>query len=117
LDTLRHRVTRGGRELDLTNREYELLEFLMRHSGQIVTRTMLAEHVWEYDFDPLSNVIDVHIARLRRKIDEGFTAKLLHTVRGSGYILQLPDTSQDVPEGAHSAEEHPASGAQPQSEL
>ncbi|MBI3332972.1 MAG: response regulator transcription factor [Candidatus Omnitrophica bacterium] len=87
LDTLRHRATRGGRELLLTSREYALLEFLMRHAHQIVTRTALAEHVWEQDFDPLSNVIDVHIARLRRKIDDHSPKKLLATVRGSGYML------------------------------
>jgi DNA-binding response OmpR family regulator len=87
LDSLRHRVMRGGKDLDLTNREYELLEYLMRHQQQTVTRTMLAEHVWEYNFDPLSNVIDVHVARLRRKIDSGFAVKLLQTVRGSGYML------------------------------
>jgi len=90
LDTLRHRVTRRGQELVLTNREYALLEFLLRHTNQAVTRTLLAEHVWEHDFDPLSNVIDVHIARLRRKIDDGFSPKLLHTLRGKGYMLQLP---------------------------
>ncbi len=98
LDVLRHRITRGGKELVLTSREFELLEFLLRHPNQIVTRTMLAEHVWEHDFDPLSNVIDVHIARLRRKIDEGFTPKLLETVRGRGYILQVPDKT---PSHAH----------------
>ena len=76
--------------MTLTNREYALLEFLLRHANELVTRTMLAEHVWEHDFDPLSNVIDVHIARLRRKIDEDFPQKLLHTVRGRGYILQMP---------------------------
>jgi DNA-binding response OmpR family regulator len=90
LDTLRHRAARGGKALDLTSREYTLLEFLLRHPNQVVSRTMLAEHVWEHDFDPLSNVIDVHIARLRRKIDDGFTPKLLHTIRGSGYMLQDP---------------------------
>ena len=98
LDVLRHRITRGGKELVLTSREFELLEFLLRHPNQIVTRTMLAEHVWEHDFDPLSNVIDVHIARLRRKIDEGFAPKLLETVRGRGYILQVPDKT---PSHAH----------------
>jgi two-component system OmpR family response regulator len=92
-DVLRHRVARHGRELTLTNREYALLEFLMRHAGQVVTRTMLAEHVWEHDFDPLSNVIDVHIARLRSKIDDGFSPKLLHTIRGSGYTLQADRAS------------------------
>jgi DNA-binding response OmpR family regulator len=88
MDVLRHRVTRGGKVLELTSREYALLEFFLHHQDQVVTRTMLAEHVWEHDFDPLSNVIDVHIARLRRKIDEDFTQKLLHTVRGSGYVLK-----------------------------
>lgn len=90
LDTLRHRATRGGRDLDLTNREYALLEFLLRHANQAVTRTMLAEHVWEHDFDPLSNVIDVHIARLRHKIDDGCSPKLLQTMRGRGYWLGIP---------------------------
>ena len=93
LDVLRHRVTRGDRPLALTSREYALLEFLLRHANQLVTRTMLAEHVWEHDFDPLSNVIDVHIARLRRKIDDGFSPKLLQTVRGRGYVLGTPDTT------------------------
>ena len=88
LDTLRHRVTRAGRELSLTNREYAVLEFLMRNTHRVVTRTMLAEHVWEHDFDTFSNVIDVHIARLRRKVDDEFSHKLLQTVRGAGYILQ-----------------------------
>jgi DNA-binding response OmpR family regulator len=92
LDTLRHQGTRAGKPLVLTSREYSLLEFLMRHQNQVVTRTMLAEHVWEQDFDPLSNVIDVHIARLRNKIDGEFTPKLLRTIRGSGYMLQAPET-------------------------
>lgn len=87
LDTVRHRATRAGRELVLTNREYALLEFFLRHADAVVTRTMLAEHVWEHDFDPLSNVIDVHVARLRQKIDDG-SGKLLHTVRGQGYVLR-----------------------------
>ena len=90
LDSLKHRVTRAGQKLELTNREYALLEYMMRNAGRVVSRTMLAEHVWEHDFDPLSNVIDVHIARLRRKIDNSFEPKLLQTVRGSGYILQAP---------------------------
>ncbi len=88
LDTLRHRATRGEVALALTNREYELLEFLLRHADEVVTRTMLAEHVWEHDFDPMSNVIDVHIARLRRKIDDGRPVKLLQTIRGRGYIMR-----------------------------
>jgi len=94
LDTLRHQATRAGKALLLTNREYALLEFLMRNPNRLVTRTMLSEHVWEQDFDPLSNVIDVHIARLRRKLDGGFSHKLLNTVRGSGYMLQAPDGEQ-----------------------
>jgi DNA-binding response OmpR family regulator len=97
LDVVRHRATRAGKPLILTNREFSLLEFLLRHQNQIVTRTMLAEHVWEHDFDPMSNVIDVHIARLRRKIDEGFSPKLLETIRGSGYILKAPE---EVPQAA-----------------
>ena len=96
LDTLRRRATRAGRELPLTNREFELLEYFLRHRDEVVTRTMLAEHVWEYDFDPLSNVIDVHIARLRRKIDAEFTPKLLLTIRGSGYMLQAPHAPDEA---------------------
>lgn len=91
VDALRHRVTRGETCLDLTNREYDLLEYLVRHKGEIVTRTKLAEHVWEQNFDPLSNVIDVHVARLRRKLDQGFAVPLLHTVRGRGYALRVPE--------------------------
>ena len=91
LDALRHTATRAGQALALTSREYALLEYFLRHPNRIVTRTMLSEHVWEHDFDPLSNVIDVHVARLRRKIDDGFSQKLLRTVRGSGYLLKLPD--------------------------
>lgn len=93
LDTLRHKARRTGKELELTSREYALLEYLMRHANRVVTRTMLAEHVWEQDFDPLSNVIDVHIARLRRKIDNGFRKKYLQTLRGTGYMLKDPDES------------------------
>ncbi|MDY0071215.1 MAG: response regulator transcription factor [Thauera sp.] len=88
MDLLAHRVTRAGEELTLQPREYKLLEYLMRHAGQVVTRTMLLENVWDYHFDPQTNVIDVHISRLRQKIDRGFGAPLLTTVRGSGYMLQ-----------------------------
>jgi DNA-binding response OmpR family regulator len=91
MDSLRHTVTRAGQKVDLTIREYELLEYLMRNADRVVTRTMLAEHVWEHDFDPLSNVIDVHIARLRRKIEGDSAVKLLHTVRGKGYTLRTPE--------------------------
>ena len=87
LDLLRREVRRGGQNIDLQPREFQLLEFLMRHAGQVVTRTMLLEGVWDYHFDPQTNVIDVHISRLRSKIDRGFDRALLHTVRGVGYRL------------------------------
>jgi two-component system, OmpR family, response regulator len=88
LDLLSRRVTRGGRELELTTRELKLLEFLMRRAGQVVTRTMLLEGVWDLHFDPQSNLIDVHISRLRQAIDRGAAQPLIHTVRGSGYVLR-----------------------------
>jgi two-component system, OmpR family, response regulator len=87
MDLLARNVHRGGQEIDLLPREFRLLEFLMRHVGQVVTRTMLLENVWDYHFDPQTNVIDVHISRLRQKIDKGFAKPLLHTVRGAGYRL------------------------------
>jgi len=87
MDLLRREVRRGERTVDLQPREFQLLEFLMRHAGQVVTRTMLLEGVWDYHFDPQTNVIDVHISRLRAKIDKGFDRPLLHTVRGAGYRL------------------------------
>lgn len=87
MDLLARRVQRDGRTIDLQPREFRLLEYMMRHAGQVVTRTMLLEGVWDYHFDPGSNVIDVHISRLRRKIDEGAAEPLLHTVRGAGYRL------------------------------
>ncbi|HSY04732.1 MAG TPA: response regulator transcription factor [Steroidobacteraceae bacterium] len=87
-DLLARRVTRGGRELELTARELKLLEFLMRRAGQVVTRTMLLEGVWDLHFDPQSNLIDVHISRLRQAIDRGSDQPLIHTVRGSGYVLR-----------------------------
>ena len=89
LDRLSHMVKRGAKELDLQPREFRLLEFLLRHAGQVVTRTMLLEGVWDYHFDPQTNVIDVHISRLRQKIDKGFEPPLLHTVRGAGYIMRV----------------------------
>jgi len=88
LDRLSHRVTRAGEELVLQPREFRLLEFLMKHAGQVVTRTMLLEHVWDYHFDPQTNVIDVHVSRLRAKIDKGFDRPLIHTVRGAGYVMR-----------------------------
>jgi two-component system, OmpR family, response regulator len=90
LDRFSHLAKRAGQEIVLQPREFRLLEYLMRHAGQVVTRTMLLENVWEYHFDPQTNVIDVHISRLRSKIEKGFGAPLLHTVRGSGYMLKLP---------------------------
>ena len=88
LDRLAHKVTRAGEPVVLQPREYRLLEYLMKHAGQVVTRTMLLENVWDYHFDPQTNVIDVHISRLRSKIDKGFGSPLLHTVRGAGYMVR-----------------------------
>lgn len=88
LDRLSHKVTRGGETIILQPREYRLLEYLMRHAGQVVTRTMLLENVWDYHFDPQTNVIDVHISRLRGKIDKGQDRPLLETVRGAGYMIR-----------------------------
>jgi two-component system, OmpR family, response regulator len=88
LDRLSHRVTRAGRDVPLQPREFRLLEYLMRHAGQVVTRTMLLENVWDYHFDPQTNVIDVHVSRLRAKVDKGFDSALLHTVRGAGYMIR-----------------------------
>ncbi len=87
MDLLKREVRRGGTKIDLQPREFQLLEFLLRHAGQVVTRTMLLEGVWDYHFDPQTNVIDVHISRLRAKVDKGFERPLLHTVRGAGYRL------------------------------
>jgi heavy metal response regulator len=87
LDTATRRVSRAGTDLELTTKEYVILEYLMRHPNQVLTRTMIAEHVWNYDFDNASNVIDVHIRNLRRKIDDPFAAKLIQTVRGAGYRI------------------------------
>ncbi|MBN9526370.1 MAG: response regulator transcription factor [Alphaproteobacteria bacterium] len=91
MDLLSRTVRRAGREIDLQPREFKLLEFLMRHAGQVVTRTMLLEGVWDYHFDPQTNVIDVHVSRLRQKIDKGFDRPLLHTVRNAGYVLRAAD--------------------------
>jgi two-component system OmpR family response regulator len=88
LDRLSHQVRRGNREISLQPREFRLLECLMKHAGQVVTRTMLLENVWDYHFDPQTNVIDVHISRLRSKIDKGFSQPLLHTIRGAGYMIR-----------------------------
>lgn len=91
VNLLTRRVTRGGQRIDLQPREFRLLEYLLRHKDQVVTRTMMLEGVWEYHFDPGTNVVDVHISRLRRKIDDGFGPPLLHTVRGAGYMLGTPE--------------------------
>ena len=87
IDLLARHVTRAGRTIALGAREFNLLEFLARHAGQVVTRTMMLEKIWNYHFDPGSNVVDVHIGRLRRKLEEGFGSPILHTVRGAGYRL------------------------------
>ena len=88
LDTVTHKAQRGGTEIELTVREYRLLEFLTRSAGRLCGRMMILEKVWDYDFDPGTNLVDVYIRRLREKIDANFEPKLLHTVRGSGYMLR-----------------------------
>jgi two-component system OmpR family response regulator len=87
IDLLARQVTRAGRAIPLGAREFAILEFLARHAGQVVTRTMMLEKIWNYHFDPGSNVVDVHIGRLRRKLEDGFATPVLHTVRGAGYKL------------------------------
>jgi two-component system OmpR family response regulator len=89
MDLLAHKVSRAGQPIPLKPREFALLEFLMRHAGQVVTRTMLLENVWDYNFDPQTNVIDVHMSKLRQKIDAQFAPPLLHTLRGIGYRLDV----------------------------
>ncbi len=88
MDLIARTVVRGGKDIDLQPREFRLLEYLVRHAGQVVTRTMLLEGVWDFHFDPQTNVIDVHISRLRQKIDKGFTPQLLQTARGAGYMIK-----------------------------
>ena len=92
MDTVGRTVRRAGQPIALTSKEYSLLEFLMRHPNQTMTRTAIAEHVWNYDFDNLSNLIDVHIFALRRKLDDRHDVKLLHTVRGVGYRIGVPES-------------------------
>ena len=91
MDLLARTVTRAGSRLDLQPREFRLLEYLMRNAGRVVTRTMLLEQVWEFHFDPKTNIVETHMSRLRAKVDRGFSAELIHTVRGSGYVLRAPD--------------------------
>jgi len=88
LDPATHTVSRGGQEVDLTAKEYALLEYLMRNVNRVVTRTMISEHVWDYHFDPMTNVIDVYVNHLRKKIDPSSSQRLIHTIRGVGYMLQ-----------------------------
>src|SRR5687768_14731463 len=89
MDLLARRVTRRGREIELRPREFALLEYLMRNAGRVVSKTMILSHVWDYSFDPRTNVVDVLVHRLREKIDKGFDQKLIHTVRGIGYVLKV----------------------------
>lgn len=88
MDTNNRKVIRGGKEIDLTSKEYALLEYLIKNKGKVLTRSQIAEHIWNYDFEGTSNIVDVYIRYLRRKIDDGFEDKLIHTVRGIGYTLK-----------------------------
>jgi heavy metal response regulator len=89
LDMVSHKVSRKGEEIELTGKEYSLLEYFMRNEGKVLTRTMIAEHVWDYNFDTFTNVIDVYVNHLRKKIDKKYPAKLLHTLRGVGYVMRV----------------------------
>jgi two-component system, OmpR family, response regulator len=91
IDLLKRNVTRSGRAIDLQPREFKLLECLMRHAGRVVTRTMLLEKVWDFHFDPKTNIVETHVSRLRAKVNQGFDADLIQTVRGSGYSLRAPE--------------------------
>jgi two-component system OmpR family response regulator len=91
LDRLRRTVTRGGARIELQPREFQLLEYLMRHAGRVVTRTMLLESVWEFHFDPKTNIVETHVSRLRGKIERGQSQELIHTIRGAGYCLREPE--------------------------
>ena len=91
MDLVTHKVLRGGKRIDLTPKEYALLEYMMRNEGQILTRTMISETIWDYHFDSLTNVIDVHMYHLRNKVDRRFEPKLLHTIKGVGYVLERRD--------------------------
>lgn len=92
LDPGTRKVTRGGKRIDLTAKEFALLEFFLRHTGRVLSRALIAQHVWGVDFDTFTNVIDVYVKYLRKKIDADFEPKLLHTVRGAGYVLKVPGT-------------------------
>jgi two-component system, OmpR family, response regulator len=91
LDLLKRAVTRAGRRIELQPREFQLLEYLLRHAGRVVTRTMLLESVWDFHFDPKTNIVETHMSRLRGKVDRGHSCELIHTVRGAGYVLREPD--------------------------
>ncbi len=91
VDLLTRAVTRGGKRIDLLAQEFKILEYLARHAGEIVTRTMLLEKVWDFHFDPKTNIVETHISRLRAKIDKGFDKPLLHTVRGAGYVIRASE--------------------------
>lgn len=91
MDLIRRTVTRAGQRIELQPREFRLLEHLMRHAGEVVTRSMLLEKVWDFHFDPQTNIVETHVSRLRGKVDRGFEAELIHTVRGAGYCLRAPD--------------------------
>lgn len=97
MDTVTREVTRAGKEIKLTNREYALLEYFMVNAGKVLSRTQLSEQVWDYTFDTFSNVIDVYINYLRNKIDRDFEPKLIHTVRGIGYVMKVPKESEEKP--------------------
>jgi two-component system OmpR family response regulator len=91
LDLLKRTVVRAGQRIELQPREFQLLEYLMRHAGRVVTRTMLLESVWDFHFDPKTNIVETHMSRLRGKVDRGHAHELIHTVRGAGYVLREPD--------------------------
>lgn len=88
MNLLSREVTRAGEELDLQAREFALLEYLMRNAGRVVSKTMILEHIWDYSFDPQTNVVDVLVCRLRNKVDKNFAGKMIHTIRGIGYVLK-----------------------------
>ena len=88
MDLIRRTASRGGRNIELQPQEFRLLEYLLRNAGRVVTRTMLLENVWDLHFDPRTNIVETHLSRLRSKVDRGFGAELIHTVRGSGYVLR-----------------------------
>src|SRR3989440_3569510 len=110
IDARAHSVTRAGRKIELTAKEYALLEYMARERGRVLTRAEIAEHVWDENFDPLSNLIDVNINRLRHKIDDGFSPPLIHTRRGAGYLLSAPDDSRGAVAEGETAGGEPGGG-------